>query len=174
MIPPLYLTCPPPCLSHAWLDSTAFMTTAPNWLWRVIHASYAKLFFLSSSPFVFCLQTHTPHFHVPFEADAIIPTRAFCCSIRACVSRRCVCTHTSSETLSTPTTHYHNAVRSGGKKSTLQCEKEITFGGIYSNRSEIEEGWGTKKGESGEMVVVGWVCVCWGGGKKMQLSLPWT
>lgn len=39
---------------------------------------------------------------------------------------------------------------SGQRKGTLQCETEITFGGIYSNSSEVEDG--KKKNKKGESV----------------------
>lgn len=40
---------------------------------------------------------------------------------------------------------------SGQWKGMLQCEKEITFGWIYSNSSEEEDGKKTKEGESVKM-----------------------
>lgn len=101
---PLTLACSPPCL--AGLEAVQSENHDYNGLWRVIHASYAKLFSLLHLPFF------PPYKRKPFLFNWL------------CVSWWCVCTHTSSERLSTPTMHYHNTVRSV-KKACCNVKRKL-------------------------------------------------
>lgn len=90
---------------------------------RAIHASYAKLFSPSSSPFFLPTKAHaTPSCSAWSRCHH--PSTSLSCGIRPCFSRWCVCTHTSSETLSTPTMHYHNAIRSV-KKAHCNVKRKL-------------------------------------------------
>lgn len=145
----LYLTPPPLCVSHAWLDWEAirpWITTQPASCFgksftHPVEASYPKLcffssFFLAIYESTHCTFTYTNKFCV--KQVSANYTRLFCSTksdwpallsqseavrypIGAHVqvwcwqdisAGQCICSHPSSEKLSAPTLHYHNALGS--------------------------------------------------------------
>jgi len=148
----LYLTPPPLCVSHAWLDWEAissWITTACKLLQQVIHTSCGG--FLSKVVFFFLFfwlftKAHTVPSHaltssvwsecqliilgfsvaqntavesdwaaLLSKSEAVqypIGTRVQVWCWQDISAGQCICSHPSSETLSAPTLHYHNALGS--------------------------------------------------------------
>lgn len=157
----------------------------PDWTWRrSVHESrhslqaalashtYVLLMLLMQS----CFSPICLSFYLPANAHATLscriwsrchhPTQTFpvACD-RACLQVWCWCVFGSVFALTPHQRHSQLpqciiTMPSGQWKGTLQCEKEITFGGIYSNRSEVEEGEKTREVRMWKWEGVGW---------KMQL-----
>lgn len=145
----LFLTPPPFCVSHAWLDWEAISTCI-----MACKVLFIGLFFTTAHTVqylcnTFCVKQMSANHAEMLQCDCAqqvwgraqypIATRVQGACWQDISAGRCICTRSSSETLSAPTLHYHNALGSVKRPAVIWKGNYLLWNLLQQSKEGGEE-----------------------------------